>query len=163
MPVAKGPDAKSSVIVGLVGVAIAVAIAVLVLWASGSSDDVIPKLGDEVFDAGVIGRISDEIGRNGPLFYPDPTERGRDIWLTHLGTDPEVEWHAFEALVPGAADGCLAEWNRDISRFFNQCDPNETFPPDGRGLTELSVEIEEGHVIVDVAGIRDQADDADAS
>ena len=119
MPVARGPqiNARSAVIVGFTGVMIALVLGVGVVWLAQSSGDVEIQLGDTDFDAGKIGRISEEIDDRGPILYSDVAGRSRDLILQHLGDDPETGWFAFYARPVGEPRGCFFEWNADADRF----------------------------------------------
>ncbi len=119
MPVARGPqmNARSAVLVGLTGVMIALVLGGGVLFLANQGGDVEIRLGDTDFDAGQIGRISEEIDDRGPILYSDVAGRSRDIILQHLGDDPESGWFAFDARPIGQPRDCFFEWNRDAGRF----------------------------------------------
>lgn len=119
MPVARGPqmNARSAVLVGLTGVAIAVVLGGGVLFLASQGGDVEIQLGDTDFDAGKIGRISEEIDDRGPILYSDVAGRSRDLILQHLGDDPEAGWLAFEARPLGQPRDCFFQWNDDAQRF----------------------------------------------
>ena len=119
MPVARGPqmNARSAVLVGLTGVAIAVVLGGGVLFLASQGGDVEIQLGDSDFDAGQIGRISEEIDDRGPILYSDVAGRSRDLILQHLGDDPEAGWLAFEARPLGEPRDCFFQWNEDEQRF----------------------------------------------
>ncbi|NNE73395.1 MAG: hypothetical protein HKN26_07015 [Acidimicrobiales bacterium] len=154
MPVAKGPtvNSRNAVIIGLLGIAAAVALLFGVVWAAQTSDKVVPQLGDDVFNAGFIDRISGTIADDGPIAYPDPLNNGRTIWLSHVGDDPATGWYAFDATVPGPDENCLADWQPDQGIFQNTCDTSEQFSPEGEGLTQITVEIRDDQVLVDLRG-----------
>ena len=69
MPVARGPqmNARSAILVGITGVMIAVVLGGGVLFLANQSENVELQLGDTDFDAGQIGRISEEIDDRGPI------------------------------------------------------------------------------------------------
>jgi hypothetical protein len=119
MPVARGPqmNARSAILVGITGVMIAVVLGGGVLFLANQSENVELQLGDTDFDAGQIGRISEEIDDRGPILYSDVAGRSRDIILQHLGDDPEAGWFAFDARPIGASRDCFFEWNSDAERF----------------------------------------------
>ncbi|MDH5236354.1 MAG: hypothetical protein OEW85_01910 [Acidimicrobiia bacterium] len=156
MPVAQGPTVtlRSALVVGLSGVVAAVLLIGFVWWASQTGDGL--TLGDDEFDAGLISQ-ADTIAENGPILYQNPDGGGpiRPIWITHTGTDPEEGWIAIEAVVPGADSSCVVNWNRDLSRFQNSCDGDDTYPFDGAGLTTVPVYVEDERIIVDLQGTRD--------
>ena len=84
MPVARGPqmNARSAILVGITGVMIAVVLGGGVLFLANQSENVELQLGDTDFDAGQIGRISEEIDDRGPILYSDVAGRSRDIRRT---------------------------------------------------------------------------------
>ena len=119
MPVARGPqmNARSALLVGLTGVAIAVVLGGGVLFLASQGGDVEIQLGDSDFDAGQIGRISEEIDDRGPILYSDVAGRSRDLILQHLGDDPEAGWLAFEARPIGEPRDCFFQWDEDTELF----------------------------------------------
>ena len=119
MPVARGPqmNARSAVLVGFTGVAIAIVLGGGVLFLASQGGDVEIQLGDTDFDAGKIGRISEEIDDRGPILYSDVAGRSRDLILQHLGDDPERGWLAFEARPLGEPRDCFFQWDEDTQRF----------------------------------------------
>ena len=119
MPVARGPqmNARSAVLVGFTGVAIAIVLGGGVLFLASQGGDVEIQLGDSDFDAGKIGRISEEIDDRGPILYSDVAGRSRDLILQHLGDDPEAGWLAFEARPLGEPRDCFFQWNDDEQQF----------------------------------------------
>ncbi len=119
MPVARGTqiNSRSAIMVGFTGVMIALALGVGVVWLAQSSGDVEIQLGDTDFDAGYIGRISDEIDDRGPILYSDVAGRSRDLILQHLGDDPAIGWLAFDARPVGEARDCFFEWDPEVDLF----------------------------------------------
>ena len=119
MPVARGPqmNARSAVVVGLTGVAIAIVLGGGVLLLASRGGDVEIQLGDTDFDAGQIGRISEEIDDRGPILYSDVAGRSRDLILQHIGDDPAAGWLAFNARPLGEPRDCFFEWNEAEARF----------------------------------------------
>ncbi len=155
MPVAKGPSitSRSAITAGIAGVLVAVALVALVIWASGASDKVIPKIGDDTFDAGFVESAAAEIDDRGPILYPDLVGKGRPIWVNHTGNIVDESWHAFEAVIPGDDADCLANWDPEQTVFVNSCDASVTYPQDGTGLTQIPVVIRDDRVIVDINGV----------
>jgi hypothetical protein len=101
---------------------------------------------DPEFNAGDAEARAAAIERDGvPLLFPDPAGGERPIWLNHLGDDPEEGWVAFDAQV-GA--GCLVDWEADTEEFVD-CN-GDRYPPDGEGLPQYDVRVEDGEVIVDL-------------
>jgi len=97
-----------------------------------------------------LGRATDyarTIARDGPILFPDPQGRTRDIFVQHLGGS---DWLAFEARAAGAPRQCVLTWERDARRFVDHCD-GRTYPPDGAGLVTFPTRVDDkGRVIVDL-------------
>ncbi len=156
MPIARGPqiNARSALLVGATGVIIAFLLGGMVLWVSNSSDAIELNLGDRVFDAGFVGRQSEEISARGPILYADAGSSGqRDLFLQHIGDDPDSGWLAFSARRVGDPRDCSAVWDRD-DRIFEltsstevECD-TVTFSELGCGLFRYPAEVIDGKVTV---------------
>lgn len=140
---------RRSVVVGVMAVVAALAL----LWALAvlsSSGRVQPRLGDEVFVAGRVDRLAANIDRDGPIAFPDASpQRGRDIYLQHLGATPEEGWLAFSAQAPGAERRCLLQWLAPESLLVDPCS-GQRYPADGTGLTRYPTTVEGGVVSVDL-------------
>lgn len=166
MPVARGPQisARSAVLVGLTGVVIALLLGAMVVWIAQSSDTVQVQLGDTQFDAGFTGRISDEIAARGPILYPDAGSRGqRDIYLQHIGDDPEVGWLAFSVRRAGDPRDCSAVWD-PTRRTFTLTSTSDvacesvTFNELGCGLVRYPVDVVDANVIVFLNETQEEVD-----
>ena len=155
MPVARGPqiNARSALLVGATGVAVALLLGVMVVWVASRSDTIQVQLGDTQFDAGFIGRQADEIETGGPILYADAGTGTRDLYVQHIGTDDEVGWLAFEARRIGDPRDCTAAWDTGTRTFTLLsssdvvCDP-VTFDELGCGLPRFPAEVIDGSVIV---------------
>jgi len=166
MPVARGPqiNARSAIVVGLTGVVIAALLGAMVLWVANSNPDIV-QIGDTQFDAGFTGRQSDEIAAGGPILYPDAGSRGqRDIYVQHIGDDPEVGWLAFTVRRPGDPRDCSATWNPERRTFTLasstevQCDA-VSFNELGCGLLRFPVAVVDGKVIVFLNETQEEIDE----
>ncbi|MEM7143435.1 MAG: hypothetical protein AAF548_20640 [Actinomycetota bacterium] len=155
MPVARGPqiNARSAVVVGLTGIVVAALLGGMVLWFANTNPDVV-RIGDTTFDAGFIGRQADEVDARGPILYADAgTRRERDLFVQHIGDDPEVGWLAFSARRVGDPRDCSVEWDEDTRTFSLVsstdfvCD-EVTFDELGCGLERFPVEVIDDKVIV---------------
>lgn len=178
MPVERGPkiDLRNALILGVSGVFIAGALFVFVTWMAGTGG-VEVQLGDDVFEAGGTERIAAEIDDRGPILYSDVAGGTRDLYVNHLSDDPAEGWVAFAAQQPGAARECFLVWQpadaggaagREAAEageeaggvstdgvFVDQCDGAE-FPPDGAGLPQYAVFVEDDGqtLVVDLNGVR---------
>jgi hypothetical protein len=100
------------------------------------------------FELGKAADYAKTIAKDGPLLFPDPQGRSRDIYIQHLGADA---WLAFEARVPGAPRQCVLKWEQASRRFVDPCD-GRVFPPDGTGLVSFPTTVnDKGKVVVDLS------------
>ena len=86
------------------------------------------RLGDSEFSAGTAASRSQDIAEGGPLLFPDPRGSDRNIFIQHLGEDPNRGWLVFETRWAGSPSSCSLKWEA-VSRQF--------VPPDSlecRGL-----------------------------
>ncbi|HEX8802840.1 MAG TPA: hypothetical protein VF743_01565 [Acidimicrobiales bacterium] len=142
-------------------VALGTAFAVSVLASRGSVE---VRLGDETFEAGSAERAAGRIADSGPVLYPDAAGGDRDIYLQHLGDDPETGWLAFAARPAQAPRECTLQWEPAGSgdpadgsfRLLDAdgeesgaCD-GERFPATGEGLPSYPVEVADGRLTVDL-------------
>lgn len=97
-----------------------------------------------------VGRAADfgpKIARDGPLLFPDPQGRTRDIFVQYLG---DTNWLAFEARAAGAPRQCVLKWDQAGRRFVDPCD-GHIYPADGTGLVSFPTSVNsKGRVIVDL-------------
>jgi hypothetical protein len=127
--------------------AVVLAVVALALISILTSEGAIePNLGDEEYTHRA-DRLAAEIDDRGPFILPDASPRkDRDVYIQHLGDDPEKGWYAFDARPDDQPDReCSARWTG--SEFEDPC-TGETFPPDGEGLTQYPVRVEDGVVHV---------------
>ena len=103
------------------------------------------------FDIGRAGDFAPTIARSGPLLFPDPQGRSRDIFVQHLGGS---DWRAFEARAAGVPRQCVLKWDQAARRFMDPCD-GRIYPPDGAGLVSFPTTVNgKGRVIVDLSNPR---------
>jgi hypothetical protein len=154
MPVARGArvDARSALVVGASAVVVALVIGGIALYLA-SNDDIQVRLGDDRFQSYVAADAADEISKRGPILFPDPANRGRDIYLQHLGDDPEQGWLAFDARPVGEDRDCFLTWDAQAGELVDngECSTELRFPADGRGLRQYPAVVnEDGKVVVDL-------------
>ena len=125
-------------------VAVVVFAGIVSLVGSGKAKS---KLGTNVFK---IGKAKDQaviVDRHGPLLFADPLQKGRDIYVNHLGPN---EWAAVEVHPPGEAKSCTVKWNGQNHTFHDPCSGRD-YPPDGAGLVRYKASIEKnGDLVVDL-------------
>lgn len=102
------------------------------------------RLGDAEFRAGSAERRSDDIAEGGPLLFPDPNS-DRDIFVQHLGEDPNRGWLVFETRWPGSPSSCSLTWEA-ASRQFVPPPPDDK--PECRGLPRAE---EDGTAVIAAA------------
>ncbi len=151
MPVAQsqGHAGKALAIAALaIGLIILVAVFVAVAASRG---DVEINLGDDRFEAGRSERLAKEIDDGGglPFLYPDLVGKDRNLFVQHLGDDPDDGWVAFSAFDPDDPS-CAVLIDREDKRLVNACDESVTYPLDGEGLRQYPVTVEDGEIYVDI-------------
>ncbi|MGH9152579.1 MAG: hypothetical protein ACRD03_09320, partial [Acidimicrobiales bacterium] len=130
----------------------ALALAAGLIWAVvrfASENPEKAGLGDTVFRVGRAERLARTIADDGPFLVQDPLSagRGRNVYVQHLGGDPDEGWLAVEARVPGDP-GCAVSWDRGQESFADCRDTG--YPADGAGLTTYPAEVTDGEVSVDL-------------
>jgi hypothetical protein len=155
VPVARGPrfDARSTLVIGATGVVIAVVLGAILIFLTSSSGDIQVRLGSDRFEDYDAESGADEIAERGPILFPDPANRGRDIMLQHLGDDPEQGWFAFDARPLGESRDCAVQWQGDSRTFVDngRCRAPFSIPEDGEGLPQYPATVnDDGIVVVDL-------------
>jgi hypothetical protein len=137
----------SVIVSAALGVAVAIGIAVAFVALSNRSGEI--ELADRVFTVGRAASLAESIERDGPLLFPDPLRRsaGRNLFVQHLGDDPDGGWLAFEAQVDDP--NCQVEWDSRERQFTDPC-TGETFPADGGGLRHYPAKVDDGRLVVDL-------------
>jgi len=116
-PVARSQGhAGRALLVAAVGVAVALGIAAgVAALANRGSVDV--KLGSETFADQDADDAAETVAEDGPILYADTAGGDRDIYVQHLGDDPEQGWIAFAARPPGVSRACTIQWDADDELF----------------------------------------------
>ena len=151
MPVASGPRITllRAVVYSVISIGLGVGLVFAVVSLAGS-DRVEVKLGDDDFNAGSAENLAEEIAERGPVPWA-PLSRGRSIWISHIGDDPEMGWYAFDVQSPGAVGDCVVDWDAERRLFVDTCDPTLVYSATGDGLAQFGVWInDDGDLIVDV-------------
>lgn len=127
------------------------------------SGDVQLNIGDQVFAPGNVERLSEDIeAQQTPLLLSDPSGGDRDIWLQHIGDEPETGWFAFAVRPADAPRDCFVQWQVAEQRFSYNCD-DRTFPANGDGLFQYPVVISaDGEITIDL-NAADRATTTEAS
>jgi len=159
MPVAKGPrfDLRSAAVIGGIALVVAFGIGLVAIIVAQNSGNIEVRLGDDTFRSLNAQAMADEIDENGPILFGDVAGGSRDIWLQHDGTDPDSGWSAFEARRPGTDRTCNVTWNAASRRFDDPC-TGEAYPPDGTGLEQIPVTVEDGELVIDINRVRENTD-----
>lgn len=142
---------RRALILGAIAVVVGIAalIGIALLTSSGSTE---VRLGDDEFEVGEAATLAERIDADGaPLLFQDLLVGGsRDIYVNHVGDDPEIGWVAFDARVPGSARECTLTWDTGREVFVDPCTEQE-FPADGDDLPRYPVRVtDDGLLIVDL-------------
>ena len=135
----------------MAGAATAAAVAVVLVYlvvrfAAQNPDDA--NLGDREFRFQAES-LAEEIADNGPFLLKDPLNRGREVYVQHLGDDPGQGWTAVLAYASRPRVECLLAWDAGRRLFRDPC-TGRTFPADGRGLTSFPATVKGGEVTFDL-------------
>lgn len=94
-------------------------------------------------------RLAGEVAKRGPVLFKDPLNRDREIFLQHLGGDPEAGWVAVRAYASRVSVDCLLSWNATRRQFVDPC-TKRSYPADGEGLTTYPAPAAGGVVRIDL-------------
>ena len=137
---------RAAILTGIAGVVagILVFVGILALVGSGKAKS---HLGSDVFKVGKAENQAVIVERNGPLLFADPLEKGRDIYVNHLGG---TQWAAFDVHPPGEPKSCTVKWQAASHTFPDTCS-GRTYPADGTGLVRYSATVDKsGDLVVDL-------------
>ncbi len=105
------------------------------------------KLGSNTFKVGKAKNQAQIVDRNGPLLFADPLQKGRDIYVNHVGSD---QWVAFDVHPAGESRSCAVKWTPPSRTFRDPCS-GKNYPPDGAGLVHYKTSIDKsGDLVVDL-------------
>src|SRR3954467_11874567 len=125
-------------------VAIVVFAGILSLVGSGKAKS---KLGSNLFKIGKAKNQAQIVDRNGPLLFPDPLQKGRDIAVNHVGNN---QWVTVEVHPPGEPKSCTVKWNESTHIFHDPCSGKD-YGADGTGLVRYKTSIDKsGDLVVDL-------------
>ena len=125
---------------------VSVLVLVVVRFASENPDQV--NLGPSVFRF-KAERLDGEIEERGPFLLKDPLNRGREVYVQHLGDDAGTGWLAVRAYASRESLDCLLRWDGPAEQFVDPC-TGQRYPPGGEGLTTYPARVEDGMVVVDL-------------
>ncbi|HUR19036.1 MAG TPA: hypothetical protein VMZ51_08920 [Acidimicrobiales bacterium] len=94
-------------------------------------------------------RVAREVAERGPVLFKDPLNRDREIFVQHLGSDPDKGWVALRAYASRVSLDCLLRWNGSRRQFVDPC-TKRAYPPDGEGLTTYPAPVAGGVVRIDL-------------
>ena len=138
----------AAIVTALLGVVTAVVLFALVgkaLTKPGTKSN----LGRSVYDVGGSKVFSKRIADDGPILF-QALVGNRDIYVQHLGDDPEKGWVAFDARAEGESRQCYVTWDKGQRVFHDPCS-GRTYPADGAGLAQHPVTVSaKGRVSVDL-------------
>lgn len=144
-----------SIIVAVVALVIAVALGYALLQVATNSGSSVVGSNNGRFAAGNAESLAEQIDKGGPINLSDVSGRGqqRPVILNHIGDEPETGWYAFEAR-PSDIEDCFIAWIPDEEVFGAEC-TTRTFPPDGDGLEQIPVEVDDEGTLILVLRVED--------
>ena len=146
MPVAQGgpTPARQAIFIGLGALLGLLAVVFLVtrLDQLGGDEDATVQVGDPIFSVGAAADVAEAIEVQGPFLVQDPASGDRDLWIHHLGSNPERDWVAFAVRQQDAPRDCFANWNGDDETFVDTCD-GTVYPTNGEGLEQYAVSVDD--------------------
>lgn len=133
-------------------VAIGIALVVLVVALAGSGDLKV-SVGQDRFTVGDATEFAAKIAQDrAPRLFAS-LDSNRPVFLNHLGDDPLTGWYAIDARSPTEPARCALSWDTERQVFVDGCGTTATYPPDGEGLLQYTVIVEEDEtVVVDLRG-----------
>ncbi len=149
---ARQPDRARLIVAGsLVALAlVGVLVWVVVRFASENPDQV--NLGSSVFRFSA-DRLAGEVEERGPFLLKDPLNRGREVYVQHVGGDPGTGWLAVRAYASRQSLDCLLRWEGRARQFVDPCS-GRRYPAGGEGLTTYPARVEDETVVVDLRSSR---------
>ena len=139
------PLAKA-VLVGVFAVVLGIVVVGAIVSLSADPDSGVEfQGGDERFEYGNAERAAERVAETGPDCFADPSGGDRPVCVNHVGGDPEEGWVAFLAT---ERNDCGVEVDRETFEL-RDCDGNP-IPPDGAGLPQFPVEVEDGLLVIDL-------------
>lgn len=123
----------------------------VVRFASRNPDQA--NLGPRLFRVGDAARLAREIDARGPFLFKDPLNREREVYVQHVGDDPNAGWSAIRAYASRETVECLLRWDPGSGRFVDPC-TTQSFPATGEGLTTYPAQVDRGVVSVDLRAPR---------
>lgn len=155
MPIAKRGEQGGRQLLMLAAATVLGIVAMIWLFTQvggvGSNQSVEVNIGDDVFLAGNVERLADDIENlDTPLLLGDVSGGDRDVYLQHIGDDDLTGWYAFGVRPLAATRDCFVEWQVSDETFVDNCD-GTVYPSSGEGLPPYPVEIDdEGFLTVDL-------------
>lgn len=119
------------------------------LWliaAGPGSDRSVSNLGPERFDSLRPQNVARDAAE-GPIYFRDPLNEGRDIYLTHDGGDIDSGFRAFSAV--NTATGCLLQYDPTAGDLFDVCDESR-HGADFAGQLEYPVTVRDNRLVIDL-------------
>ncbi len=157
MPVAQGglAPARQALVIGaaaLLGVLAVIFLVTRLDDLTGGEAEAVP-VGGSLFPVAQADELAEAIAEQGPLLLQDAASGNLDVWVHHLGDDPDRGWVAFAARDAEAPRECFANWNAEDRTFVDTC-TDETFPEDGEGLQQFGVSVDpEGTLTINLNGL----------
>lgn len=138
---------RAVVVTAVLGVAAGVAVVFAFITLANRGGQLSPD--DRLFTVGRADVLARAIAEDGPILFPDPLKRsaGRNLYVQHVGRDPDTGWLAFEAQFDDPK--CQVVWQPEAEQFRDPC-TGDTIPADGGDLRHYPAKAEENKLVVDL-------------
>jgi hypothetical protein len=134
-------------LIGILAVIFAVLVLLFVLHLARQPGAKV-NLGSHEFSVGRADKIAPAIQRaKSPLLFQALRSGAPDIYLQHLGNNPDHGWSAFAATAPGEARSCQLRWIYARAQFDDPC-TGQTYGPTGAGLDQYAVRVDPSRTVI---------------
>lgn len=134
-------------LIGILAVVFAVLVILFVLHLARQPGAKV-NLGDQEFSVGKADKIAAAVRRSRtPLLFQALRPGAPDLFVQHLGPDPDHGWAAFAATGPGAPRRCQLRWRPAQQDFTDPC-TGQAYPADGGGLDHYAVRVDPSRTVI---------------
>ncbi len=164
MPVEqRDAPSRQAFLIGLGALIIAIGILFLFtrLGTTNTRSDLAGVATASEIPAGNVEELRQQIqDRSQPKPVNNPTGGYQGFYVYHSGEDPLQGWKAYSIVIDPSQKECLAIWQpeeqhfapriQDDKQVFAEPCGDQTYGPNGEGLRQLNVRIEQDIVLVDI-------------
>jgi hypothetical protein len=138
---------SSALLLGILAVVFAVLLILFVLRLARQPGAKV-NLGSQEFSVGRADKLAAAIQRaRTPLLFQALRHGAPDLFVQHVGSDPEHGWVAFAATAPGESRSCQLRWLATRGTFTDPCS-GRTFGATGDGLDQYAVRVDPARTVI---------------